>query len=100
MGLPTVVQRRAATGVLITLTFLTVSLGGASSSPSSNCVVVVVVAVGLRVVVAPGPSSSPLLTISLLPPRSIFIVGIVLNNKIIISRKLGVRTESHNPNSA
>ena len=101
MCLRAVVQSWAATVVLLTLTLLTVSLRGSSSSSSSSSstnsvvVVVVVVAAGLRVVVGPGPSSSPLLPISLLPPRSIFIVGIVLNNKITVSRarKLGVRTE-------
>ena len=101
MRLRAVIERGAATGVLLTLTLLTVGLRGPSSSSSSSgsssysVVVVVVVAAGLRVVVGPRPSSAPLLSVPLLPPGSIFIVGIVLNNKIIITRarKLAVRTE-------
>ena len=100
-----VIERGTATGVLLTLTLLTVGLRGptSSSSPSSssssytssNSVVVVVVAGGLRVVVGPRPSSTPFLSIPFLPSGSIFIVGIVLNNKIITNRgrKLGVSTE-------
>ena len=108
VGLRAVVEGGAAAVILLTLALLTLTLGGpsttssstSSSSASSNSVVVVVVAAGLSVVVGPRPSScSPLLSISLLPPRSIFIVGIVLNNKIIISRarKLGVRSKAATP---
>ena len=82
-----VVERRSGTVVLVAATLalivLTLRLGGAATS--HRVVVVVVVAVSLCVVVGPCASSA-LLSISLLPPWSVFIIGIVLNNKINISK--------------
>ena len=92
VGLRAVEQRRSGTVVLLViatlaLAVLTLWFRGAAASNRVVVIVVAAVAVSLSVVVGTGTSSTcTLLPVSLLPPWSVFIIGIVLNNKINISQ--------------
>ena len=91
MGLGALEERRSGAVVLVTLGLVLLALRlGRAPHPQGVVVVVVAavaagVAVSLRVVVGPSCSSSTtsLLSVSLLPPWSVFVVWIVLQHSTV-----------------
>ena len=89
MALRSLVQGRGGAVVLVAALALTlIALWLGRPSTPHRVVVVVVVGASLSVVVSPCScsSSTALLSVSFLPPWPVLIIGIVLNNKIHISK--------------